>query len=151
MMTLYRPTIVCLSLCWALMCGSAMADDPSVDPCSLLSKADVEQIIGKLKGIPTSQQIERARLCEYEFVDEERALELWVFPASGLERARTKFKNLSPVTGLGQEAFVHHNMKIDYTELFVKKGNVTLEVSLPESPGDEEKAKAIARKALSRL
>ncbi len=35
------------------------------------------------------------RICEFKFVDEKNALELWVFPASGLERARRLIKTLS--------------------------------------------------------
>lgn len=58
---------------------------------------------------------------------------------------------LSPVTGLGQEAFITRNKDIPSIELYLKKGNVTLEVTMKESPGDEDKVKAIAKKALGRL
>lgn len=74
-----------------------------------------------------------------------------MFPASGLERARKSIKTLSPVTGLGQEAFITRNKDIPYIELYLKNGNITLEVTIKESPGDEERAKAIAKKALTRL
>ena len=109
----------------------------------------MEQIIGKLKENPASSREERVRICEFKFVDDKNALELWVFPASGLERARKSIKTLSPVTGLGQEAFITRNKDIPY--LYLKKGNTTLEVTMKESSGDEEKVKAIAKKALTRL
>jgi len=71
------------------------------------------------------------------FANEKDALELWVFPASGLERARQSIKTLSPVTGLGQEAFITRNRDIPYIELYLKRGNVTLEVTMKEARGDE--------------
>jgi hypothetical protein len=151
MMTWSRSLIVCVTVCWVAVSAGAMPDDPSVDPCTLVSKAEVEHIIGRLKGNPAFSQVERARLCNYEFTDDKNALELWVFPASGLERARTRFKDLSPVTGLGHEALMRRNKDVQYIELFVKKGTVTLEVTMKELPGDEEKVKTIARKALTRL
>ena len=151
MMTFYRAVMACVSVCLVLASGVAMGDEPSVDPCTLVSNADVEQVIGTLKGTPTSVREEQTRFCNYEFANEKDALELWVFPASGLERARKLHKDLSPVTGLGHDAFMRRNKEIQYIELFVKKGDVTLEVTMKEAPGDEEKVKTLAKKALTRL
>jgi hypothetical protein len=151
-MPLYGPAAAYFSMCVLLACALALAaDDPSVDPCTLLTKAEVEHIIGKVKGTPASGQEERAAYCVYQFANGMDALELWVFPASGLERAKESIKTRSPVIGLGQEAFITRNEDIPYIDLFLRKGNVTLEVTMKESPGDEEKVKAIAKKALSRL
>lgn len=152
MMPLHRVLIACVSVCLVIMSAPVMAtDEPSVDPCALVTKADVEQIIGKLKGDPTSNREERTRFYIYEFVNEKDTLKLWVFPASGLERARKSIKTLSPVTGLGQDAFITRNKDVPYIELYLKKGTVTLEVTMKESLGDEDKVKAIAKKAITRL
>jgi hypothetical protein len=151
MMPFYRAVIACVSVCWVLGSAVARGDAPAVDPCTLISQADVEQVIGKLKGPPTSRREEQARFCMYEFANEKDALELWVFPASGLERARKLHKDLLPVPGLGRDAFMRRNTGLQYLELFVKKGNVTLEVTMKEAPGDEEKVQTLAKKALTRL
>ena len=96
------------------------ADEPSVDRCALVTKAEGEEIIGKVKGDPTSSREERVRICNFEFVNDKDALELWVFPASGLERARQSIKTQSPVAGLGEGAFVTRNKDIPYIELYLK-------------------------------
>jgi hypothetical protein len=144
--------ITCAWLYFMLAAGATYAaDEPSVDPCSLITKAEVEEIIGKMKGAPISSREERVRICNFEFVNEKDALELWVFPAGGLERARQSIKTQSPVAGLGEGAFMTRNKDIPYIELYLKKGQVTLEVTVKQSPGDEDKVKAVAKKALSRL
>ena len=127
------------------------ANDPTVDPCTLVTKAEAEQIIGKVKNTPVSSRVERVTICEFTFVDEKNALELWIFPAEGLDRAKKLIKDLSPVSGLGQEAFMTRNKDIPYMELYTKKGDVTLKVMMKETPGVEEKVKLLAKKALSRL
>lgn len=62
---------------------------PKVDPCALVTRAEVEQTVGALKSPPRSDTHERMRSCAFEFADAANELELMVFPASGLERART--------------------------------------------------------------
>lgn len=43
------------------------------------------------------------------------------------------------------------NKDIPYIELYFKKGQVTIEVTMKQSPGEEEKVRAFARKVFSRL
>ena len=124
---------------------------PKIDPCTLVPRADVERIIGKLSGPPKSQTLEQARTCEYTFVDGNLSLEIWVFPASGLERVRNQFKDLTPVTDLGAPAFQRREKTIDWLELYFRKGDVTFEVTMRSSAGDLEKAKDLARKVLGGL
>ncbi len=152
MMPVFKSGCVLLMVSLVLASHVALAaDDPSVDPCTLITKAEAEQIIGKIKDNPVSSRVERVIICEFTFVDEKNALELWIFPAEGLDRAKKLIKNLSPVSGLGQEAYMTRNADIPYIELYTKKGNVTLKVSMKETPGVEEKVKLLAKKALSRL
>lgn len=63
MMTWHGSTIACLAVCLMLASTSVMAaDESSVDPCTLVTTAEVEQIIGKLKGNPTSNREERDKV-----------------------------------------------------------------------------------------
>lgn len=139
--------------CVASLLTSAAARQgaPAVDPCTLVSRADVEQILGKLKAPPTSDINEQTKLCSYQFANGSDEMEIWVFPASGLDRARQSFKDLAPVTDLGHEAFQRRHPDIGWIELYTRKGDITLEVTMRATSGDLEKAKALARKALARL
>ena len=48
------------------LAGDSQPGDPKLDPCSLLTRAEVEQVVGKLKSNPTSSRVERLLMCEYE-------------------------------------------------------------------------------------
>jgi hypothetical protein len=148
---LHRLILSCSSLCLAFMSTAVLAADPTADPCALLSKAEIEQVIGKLKSTGRPSQFERVRTCDWEFVNDASGLSLWLFPAEGMERARKQYKDLIAVKGLGEEAFIHHNLRLGRTEIYVKKGNAMFEVSVPEGEGDEAKVQALARKAVARL
>ena len=77
---------------------------PALDPCTLVTQAEAEQVIGKLKSAPKGSTVERVKTCEYAGANGE-ALELWAFPESGLERARAAHKDLTPIADLGEPAF----------------------------------------------
>lgn len=141
------PTAVCL----ALMTSSAWAADSTIDACSLLTKSEVEQALGKLKAAPKSDHIEVIRTCDYEFAAEPQTLSVWVFPQRAMDRARKQYKNVTLLQGLGQDAFLHADLENDMTEIFVLQGNATLKLSLPESKDSEAKVQALARKAVARL
>jgi hypothetical protein len=125
--------------------------DPTIDACTLVTKAEAEQTIGKLKGTPTSSVIERVRMCEYPLADGTDGLSLWVLPVSGMDRARKEYQDLKPVKGVGEEAFVHTNSRFGKTEFFVRQGNATLRLALDASKDSEAKVLALARKAVARL
>jgi hypothetical protein len=79
-------------------------------------------------------------------------MEVWVFPADGIERGRTKAKNLTVVTGLGEDAFIARGIHgLDYVNLFIKKGKKTIQLSLKETARDEEKLKTLGQKAVGRF
>jgi len=136
-----------------VLCGSrgAFAADPAADPCSLLTRAEVEQTIGKLRAQPKQNVIDRARMCDYELTDDSVGLSVWLLPAAGLDRARKEYPELTAVRELGGEAFIHRNERFDLLELFARKGNATLQMSVPTATGDAAKLQALARKALARL
>jgi hypothetical protein len=122
------------------------------EPCSLLTTAEVEQVVGKLKGVPKADKEGEAGWCNYEFANGKDAMEIWVFPAEAIERGRKVSKKPVALKGLGDEAFIDRGMQgLNYVNLFVKKGGTTVKLSLQETSGDEEKLKALAQKALRRL
>lgn len=121
-------------------------------PCSLLADAEVEQVVGKLMGTPKAGEEGRAAWCNYEFANGKDAMEVWVFPTDGIERAHKEVRNPTALKGLGEDAFIERGMHgLDYVDLFIRKGKTTIQLSLKESAGDEEKLKTLGRKAVDRL
>lgn len=126
--------------------------DAAPPPCSLLTAAEVEQVVGKLMGTPKAEQEGRATWCSYEFANGKDDMSVWVFPADGIERGRSKSKNPTAVKGLGEDAFLDRGMHgLEYVNLFIKKGETTIQLSLKETAGDEEKLKTLGKKAVGRL
>ncbi|MDF0644442.1 MAG: hypothetical protein P0111_10450 [Nitrospira sp.] len=144
-----------LSLVGWLLCtmdSPAVAGSSAVDPCKVVTTAEVEQTIGKLKGTPKADKEGDAAWCNYEFTNGKDAMEVWVFPADGLERAKRKAKQTVAVKGLGDEAFLTRGMfGLDYVDLYIKKGNTTVKLALKETAGDEEKLKMLGQKAVGRF
>jgi hypothetical protein len=114
--------------------------------------AEVEQIVGQLKTQPQLMRDDQALNCDYVFVNAHEALELWVFPGEAMERVKKLMqRHRVPVAEFGTEAFLYRDAALGYLELWLKKGKTVLQVALKASSADEEKVKAIAHKALSRL
>ena len=128
------------------------AAPPNVEPCSLLTTSDIEQVVGPLKGKPEAGQEGDASWCNYEFANGKDAVEVWVFPAQAIERGRKVSKNPVVIKGLGDDAFMDRGMHgINYVNLFIKKGGATVKLSIQETVGDEDKLKALAQKAVRRF
>lgn len=135
----------------ALAAGIAASQGaPSIDPCTLVTVADVEAIVGKLKGPPRSETEERTRSCNFTFTGSDE-MEIWVYPADGLDRARRLNKDLAAVTDVGAEAYMRRDASIDWIELYARKGAVSIQVTMKNAPGATDKVKALARKALAKL
>jgi hypothetical protein len=69
-----------LALGSVLAAAQAQQGTPAVDPCTLVTRAEAEAVIGTLEEAPKSQTQEPVRFCEYESVAD--SLELWVFRRS---------------------------------------------------------------------
>jgi hypothetical protein len=129
-----------------------MRSEAAPAPCSLLTAAEVEQVVGKLMGAPKPGEEGRAAWCNYEFANGTDAMEVWVFPADGIERARKEAKKPTALKGFGEDAFIERGKHgLDYVDLFIRKGKTTIQLSLKETAGDEEKLKALGKKAADRL
>ncbi len=122
------------------------------DPCTLVSLAEIQQIVGPLDGAPKATDPKSGEItCTYKpskgpsFVDislHDGDLASW--------RRRNGGKNPVPLPDFGSDAFVNPDFQ-DSADLYAKKGNLILRVSMPKGPKAVETVKAIARKALPRL
>lgn len=151
-MNIYRIVVTTVIAMAADFPAMSLAGAPTVDPCKVVTTAEVEQVIGQLKGAPKQDKEGSAAWCNYEFVNGKDAFEVWVLPADGLERARKQAKKLVAVKGLGDDAFMNRGMHgLNYVDLFIKKGSATIKLSLQETTGDENKLKVLGQKAVGRL
>ena len=122
------------------------------DPCKLVTVAEMQQIVGPLRGAPRATDPKSGEItCTYtpaqgpSFVDvslHDGDLAAW--------RKQNGGKSPVPLPEFGSEAFVNPNFR-DFADLYAKKGALILRVSLPTGPQSVEAVKAIARKALPRL
>lgn len=151
----FRSASLFLSVAAVLAAGSplaAKADSTVPDPCKLVTVAEVQQLVGPLKGAPKQGDIASGDVsCEYtpaagpawiEVRLQEGELSYW--------RKRNGGPNAVSLPELGKEAFVNPDSE-GSADLFAKKGNLVLRVSMPKGPKAVDTAKAIAKKALVRL
>ena len=61
----------------------AVAAPPTIDPCTLLTPAEVAHVIGLLQGNPKADKEGQAAWCPYAFANGKDAMAVWVFPAAG--------------------------------------------------------------------
>ncbi len=140
----------------ALCFGSALIAQPSLagppDPCSLLTTAEVEQVVGKLKRVPSSETLGHGVRCGYDFADEQNEFEIWTSGASWSNALHKDAKQPVMVSGLGDEAFMDRG-KVDpeSVDLYIRKGATLIVLMTRKSPGDEEKLKTLGKKAVGRL
>ena len=128
----------------------SMAAPPA--PCSLLTTAEVEQVVGKLNGPPKADKEGAASWCNYQFANGKDAMEVWVFPADAIDRAKKKAKKPVTIKGLGDEALMDRGaFGLEYVDLYIKKGVTTVKIAIRETAGDEDKVKALANKAVGRF
>ena len=128
----------------------ALAARPAIDPCTVVTIAEIEQGIGKVKGTPTKEG--EGGICNYVFANGKDELSVMVFPPSGFEFERKRSKKPISIKGLGDEAFLDRGMHgIPYVNLYIKKKTATVELSINETAGDEDKLKALAKRAVGRF
>ena len=121
------------------------------DPCKLITVAELEQIVGPLKGSPKPGDIKAGEIsCEYTPAKEPA----WVsirLQEGDLAYWKRRNGGDSPLSlpQLGKDAFVNPD-SYGSTELFAKKGSLVLRVSVPKGPTAVDKVKAIAKVVLAR-
>ena len=121
------------------------------DPCKLITPVELEQIAGPLKGAPKPGDIASGDVsCEYK-----PAKAAWISVRLhdgelNYWKSRNGGKNPVALPEFGKDAFVNPDFE-GSADLYAKKGNLILRVSMPKGPMAVDMIKAIARKALSRL
>ncbi len=126
------------------------ADEKKIDPCGLVTKAEVEQVMGTLKEDPkvgtglnpgevtcdfTNDKGSWSKIRVYRMSSDS-----WEFQKNMLPNPPTK------LSGIGDEAL--STKRGTTTEVYVRKGETVLEV---DSSGGIDFAKPIAEKAFTRL
>ena len=144
-----------------LVCGVAILGGASTlasaapvipDPCKLITTAEIEQIVGRLKGPPKAGDIASGDVsCEYALVKAPSWINIRLHDGDlSAWRQRNGGKNSLSLPELGKDAFVNPDFE-GSADLYAKKGGLILRVSTPNGPGAVDMVKAIARLALPRL
>jgi len=119
------------------------------NPCKLATVAEIEQILGKLKEPP--KVTDEGATCTYAPAKGQGFLDVTLHDADlAALKKRNGGKNAVAVPEFGSGAFVTPDFE-NFAELYAKKGNLVLRVSVPKGPEAVEVVKAVARKALPRL
>ena len=89
--------------------SGVVAAPPPIDPCTLLTQAEIEHVIGPLRGKPKADKEGPAARCIYAFANGTDALEVWVFPAEGIDRGRKQAKQPVAVEGADHVHVICHD------------------------------------------
>ncbi|MBL8038731.1 MAG: hypothetical protein JNN16_14625 [Nitrospira sp.] len=145
----------CVVLCAISVMGMSIpigAAPPGLDPCTLVTTAEVEAVLSKLKGPPRGETLADAKSCTYEFTNGQDEFEIWIGTGEVFARMRKDAKNPVTVSGFGEEAYMDRGrLGLGSLELTMRKGAVLAQLSIREGVGDEAKLKALAQKAAGRM
>jgi hypothetical protein len=144
-----------LLVCGVAIFGGSMSASaaPAIpDPCKLITTAELEQIVGRLKGAPKAGDIASGDVsCEYAPVKAPSWINIRLHDGDlSAWRQRNGGKNSLSLPEFGKDAFVNPDFE-GSADLYAKKGGLILRVSVPNGPGAVDMGKAIARLALPRL
>ena len=134
-----------------LAAGPAFAAPPP-NPCRLATVAEIEQIVGSLKGAPRATDPKSGEItCTYEPAKGPSFIDITLHEGDIVALKRQNGgKNPSAAPEFGADAFTTPDFQ-DFAEVYAKKGAWILRVSVPKGPQAVELVKSIARKALPRL
>jgi hypothetical protein len=164
-MDLIRQLTVCrrlLALGLGLWLASASVDAAAAaadlpDPGKLITVAELEAIVGKIKAgpKPVDATLEGAVASEFTLASNDDWVTLTLYPADRADFddaiRRLRGPGTVPLPELGKDAFVNPSSADVAADLYVRKGSILLEVSIAKGDGAVEKLKAIAKIALARL
>lgn len=144
--------LMLLAAAWLRFAVPAQGAPALPDPCKLITVAEMQEIVGRLKAAPKGTDPKSGEIsCGYEpakgpsFVDialHDGDLSAW--------KKRNGGNHPLALPEFGSDAFVNPDFN-NYADLYVKKGSAVLRVTMPKGPQSIEAVKAIARKALTRL
>ena len=131
----------------------ARAAAPAIpDPCKLITVAELEHIVGPLKGNPRPGNIKSGDIsCEYASATGPAWISLSLHDGE-LTYWKNRNGGKTPVSlpELGKDAFVNTDFE-GSADLYAKKGALILRVTMPKGPKAVDELNAIAKKALARL
>ena len=144
-----------------LVCGVAIAVGGAVtanaapaipDPCKLVTTAEIEQIVGRLKSAPKAGDIAAGDVsCEYAPVKGPSWINIRLHDGDlSAWRQRNGGKNPVSLPEFGKDAFMNPDFE-GSADLYARKGSLILRVSMPTGPGALDTVKAITKLALPRL
>jgi hypothetical protein len=122
------------------------------DPCKLITVAEMQQIVGPLRGAPKASDPSSGEInCSYTPVSGPDFIDVSLQDGDLIAmRRRDSQKDAMSLSEFGKDAFVNPAVN-GFADLYAKKGNLILRVTLPKGSRAVDTAKAIARKALPRL
>jgi hypothetical protein len=132
---------------------AAMAAPAIPDPCKLVTVAEIQQIVGPLAEPPRATDPSSGEItCTYmptkgpDFID----VTLMDGDLAAWRRRNGGPNPASLPAAFGKDAFINPDFE-GWADLYAKKGNLILRVTMPKGPASIEAVKAIAAKALPRL
>lgn len=130
----------------SLLTLTCIAQTPSVDPCSLLSKEDLTSVLGEIKEGPKAKEgLMKEKRCEWTNMSGSwLSLSVYTSDSWGLKKGSAN--NPVDVKGLGEEAF--SDKRGTDAELYVRKGQSILEV---RTSAGSEVAKKVAEIAIRKV
>lgn len=152
MQSLWRKFDVRPALVAAAFMSAAHAAPAVPDPCKLVTAAEIEQIAGPLKGPAKAGDVASGDVsCQYAPSKGPAWISVRLHDGDlSYWKRRNGGPNPVAVPDLGPDAFLNADFE-GSTDVYAKKANLILRVSLPKGPRAVETAKAIAMKALARL
>jgi hypothetical protein len=135
-----------------VVCVPTGAAPPGIDPCTLVTAAEVEQVISKLKGLPKGETLPDTKSCIYEFTNGRDEFEISIGPGDAFARLLKDAKKPMTMSGFGEEAYMERGRRaLGSLEFTMRKGAVLAQLSIRKGVGDEAKLKALAQKAVRRM
>jgi len=122
------------------------------NPCSLVTAAEMSEIVGPLKGAPRAGDIAAGDVsCEFTPVKGPSYVSVRLHDGD-LAQWKKRNGGATPLAlpDLGKDAFANADFE-GSADLYAKKGAYILRVTMPKSPTAVDMDKAIAKKALARL
>lgn len=125
-----------------------LAETVKIDACSLIGKADIEVVMGKLKGPAKADTgIQGEKTCEFtNEAGQWSKISVYGADRWGMQKGSVSEMKPTALAKLGEEAF--WVQRGSSAELYVRKGKYILEV---DSSGGIKFAKPIAEKAIGNL
>jgi hypothetical protein len=130
----------------SLLTLTCIAQTPSVDPCSLVSKEELTKILGEIKEGPKAKEgLMKEKGCEWTNMSGSW-LSLSVYSSDSWGLKKGSANNPVDVKDLGEEAF--YNKRGTDAELYVRKGKSILEVRTSAGSEAAHKAAQLATQKL---